>query len=70
MVSYYFAKLQKSFAHMVTVVLTVFCKHSLLTDISQKGGRILSVEVPKEQIYAAKFKGISVCFSLLKVSVK
>lgn len=32
------------------------------------GGRILSVEVPKEQIYAAKFKGISVCFSLLKVN--
>lgn len=31
------------------------------------GGRILGVEVPKEQIYAAKFKGIAVCFSLLKV---
>jgi len=31
------------------------------------GGRILSVEVPKDQIYPAKFKGIAVCFSLLKV---
>ena len=27
----------------------------------------MNVEVPKEQIYSAKFKGISVCFSLLKV---
>ncbi|KAI9558642.1 hypothetical protein GHT06_015430 [Daphnia sinensis] len=33
------------------------------------GDRILSVEVPKEQIYAAKFKGISVCFSLLKAAL-
>ena len=31
------------------------------------GSRILNVEVPKDQMYTAKFKGIAVCFSLLKV---
>ena len=33
------------------------------------GSRILSVEVPKDQIYSAKFKGIAVCFSLLKAAL-
>lgn len=33
------------------------------------GSRILNVEVPKDQIYSAKFKGIAVCFSLLKAAL-
>ena len=30
------------------------------------GNRILSIDVPKDQIYQMKFKGISVCFLMLK----
>ncbi len=33
------------------------------------GSRILNVDVPKDQIYTAKFKGIAVCFSLLKAAL-
>ena len=30
------------------------------------GNRILSIDVPKDQIYQMRFKGISVCFLMLK----
>eukprot|EP00094_Tigriopus_californicus_P008312 TCALIF_08008-PA protein Name:"Similar to XPO7 Exportin-7 (Gallus gallus)" AED:0.12 eAED:0.13 QI:660/0.86/0.81/1/0.93/0.93/16/0/1134 len=33
------------------------------------GSRILNVNVPKEQIYPGKLKGISICFSMLKASL-
>lgn len=33
------------------------------------GNRILNVEVPKEQTYPLKLKGISVCFSMLKAAL-
>lgn len=33
------------------------------------GTRILNVEVPKEQIYPLKLKGISICFSMLKAAL-
>lgn len=33
------------------------------------GSRILNVEVPKEQTYPLKLKGISICFSMLKAAL-
>lgn len=33
------------------------------------GTRILNVEVPKEQTYPLKLKGISICFSMLKAAL-
>ena len=33
------------------------------------GSRILSVNVPKEQTYAMRLKGISICFSMLKAAL-
>lgn len=33
------------------------------------GSRILSINVPKEQTYALKLKGISICFSMLKAAL-
>lgn len=33
------------------------------------GSRVLGVEVPKEQTYPLKLKGISVCFSMLKAAL-
>lgn len=33
------------------------------------GSHILEVEVPKDQIYAMKLKGISICFSMLKAAL-
>lgn len=33
------------------------------------GSRILNVEVPKEQTYPLKLKGISICFSMLKATL-
>eukprot|EP00095_Tigriopus_kingsejongensis_P007054 maker-scaffold146_size311726-snap-gene-2.19 protein:Tk07054 transcript:maker-scaffold146_size311726-snap-gene-2.19-mRNA-1 annotation:"Exportin-7" len=37
--------------------------------ICSYGSRILNVNVPKEQIYQGKLKGISICFSMLKASL-
>uniref|UniRef100_T1H8L6 Importin N-terminal domain-containing protein n=1 Tax=Rhodnius prolixus TaxID=13249 RepID=T1H8L6_RHOPR len=37
--------------------------------ISSYGTNILSVEVPKDQMYAMKLKGISICFSMLKAAL-
>lgn len=33
------------------------------------GSRILTLDVPKEQMYPLKLKGISVCFSMLKAAL-
>lgn len=33
------------------------------------GNRVLSVDVPKEQEYAMRLKGISICFNLLKAAL-
>jgi exportin-7 len=33
------------------------------------GSHILNVEVPKDQIYPMKLKGISICFSMLKAAL-
>ena len=33
------------------------------------GSNILGVEVPKDQVYAMKLKGISICFSMLKAAL-
>ncbi|CAG9836006.1 unnamed protein product [Diabrotica balteata] len=37
--------------------------------ICSYGSRILNVEVPKEQTYPLKLKGISICFSMLKAAL-
>ncbi|XP_076650962.1 ran-binding protein 16 isoform X3 [Halictus rubicundus] len=37
--------------------------------ICSYGNRILNVDVPKEQIYPLKLKGISICFSMLKAAL-
>ncbi|XP_056631619.1 exportin-7 isoform X1 [Diorhabda sublineata] len=37
--------------------------------ICNYGSRILNVEVPKEQTYPLKLKGISICFSMLKAAL-
>lgn len=37
--------------------------------ICSYGNRILNVEVPKDQIYPLKLKGISICFSMLKAAL-
>lgn len=33
------------------------------------GSRILNVDVPKDQMYPMKLKGISICFSMLKAAL-
>jgi hypothetical protein len=39
-------------------------------DDSSTGSRILTMaEVPKDQLYAMKLKGISICFSMLKAAL-
>lgn len=37
--------------------------------ICSYGNHILNVEVPKDQIYPLKLKGISICFSMLKAAL-
>lgn len=37
--------------------------------ICSYGNRILNVDVPKDQIYPLKLKGISICFSMLKAAL-
>lgn len=37
--------------------------------ICSYGNNILNVEVPKDQIYRLKLKGISICFSMLKAAL-
>ncbi|XP_033327683.2 ran-binding protein 16 isoform X1 [Megalopta genalis] len=37
--------------------------------ICSYGNRILNVDVPKDQIYPLKLKGISICFSMLKATL-
>ncbi|CAD1475136.1 unnamed protein product, partial [Heterotrigona itama] len=37
--------------------------------ICSYGNRILNVEVPKDQMYPLKLKGISICFSMLKAAL-
>ncbi|KAJ8686986.1 hypothetical protein QAD02_022780 [Eretmocerus hayati] len=37
--------------------------------ICSYGNRILGIEVPKDQIYPLKLKGISICFSMLKAAL-
>lgn len=33
------------------------------------GANILTVDVPKDQMYSMKLKGISICFSMLKAAL-
>lgn len=44
------------------------CK-AITYNINILGSRILNVEVPKEQTYPLKLKGISICFSMLKAAL-
>lgn len=47
----------------------VYKKHGFLVNFFLSGNRILSVEVPKHQLYALKLKGISICFLMLKAAL-
>ena len=45
------------------------CKQAPMLKLSFLGSRILGVTVAKDQMYALKLKGISVCFSMLKAAL-
>jgi len=56
--------------------VTGCCNHSCLGKspyavhcLCSTGSHILNVEVPKDQIYPMKLKGISICFSMLKAAL-
>lgn len=46
---------------------TVLCRHMKCFVLLRVGNRILTLgEVPKDQVYGVKLKGVSVCFAMLK----
>ncbi len=49
--------------------VSVFCTFNIFTYVHVPGNRILSVTVPKDQVYPLKLKGISICFSMLKAAL-
>lgn len=64
MVSLYLAMLS-----LLTVKI-VYLAHFMITgSIVLAGSHILEVEVAKDQMYAMKLKGISICFSMLKAAL-
>lgn len=67
-VYYCSGKLVKLFVITVSLIITQF---SVVYSLSYylAGSRILNVEVPKEQTYPLKLKGISICFSMLKAAL-
>lgn len=51
-------------------VKIVYLAHFMITGtIVLAGSHILEVEVAKDQMYAMKLKGISICFSMLKAAL-
>lgn len=51
-------------------VKIVYLAHFMITgSIVLAGSHILEVEVAKDQMYAMKLKGISICFSMLKAAL-
>lgn len=51
-------------------VKIVYLAHFIITgSIVLAGSHILEVEVAKDQMYAMKLKGISICFSMLKAAL-
>ena len=84
MAFYYFVKQAKLFAHMVRpknrfqervsdynlyLFLPPNSVYLLVNICNFSGSRILGVTVAKDQMYALKLKGISVCFSMLKAAL-
>lgn len=67
MVYYYSGRPVKLF--VVTVGIGNYFKSNLFNFFHFAGTRILNVEVPKEQTYPLKLKGISICFSMLKAAL-
>lgn len=50
-----------------SAALTRFCRHMTYLVFLHSGNRILTLgEVPKDQVYGVKLKGVSVCFAMLK----
>lgn len=54
---------------VIGVTSNFYGKCHVLHILFSTGSHILNVEVPKDQIYPMKLKGISICFSMLKAAL-